>query len=135
MSVVLLKQVAFGDVTDVTDVPFVLKAEMLENEVKEFVLKDEWVSEPYTATRSKQPKHIGFPYVIHAPTESVKKVHTQVLRGWISIGVEFKESAPLFYKGDASFTRIRIKNGDITTAVRVRELLKQNTTQVFANWK
>ena len=114
-----------SDISDVTDVRDKL---MPVGFVEEY-------SDARVSPKEKQPKNIGHPYTIHVPTEYVRNIPATTVRGFISVGVEFKESRPLFYRCDSSFTKIRVKNGDITTANRIIETLKEQTSRIFTNWK
>ena len=92
-------------------------------------------SDARVSAKEKQPLCVGYPYIIYVPTEHIRNLPSTTVRGFISVGVEFKETRPLFYRCDGSFTRIRMKNGDLATATRVLAQLKEQKNRIFTNWK
>lgn len=126
-----LKQVA----NPTQELPSLFNEEIVDVMSKEIKSSNEELSAVRVSAKENQPRHVGFPYVLHVPTDSVKALTPQVIRGFLLLGVEFKEKQPLFYKDGRSFTRVRIKNGDTPTAERLTALLEQETSFVFKNWK
>ena len=83
---------------------------------------------------SKQPKHIGFGFVIHVPTEVFARVPKAVLQSLGDDGMEAEAKQPIFYKTKIPFARITFNRGDAKTALKAYSVFKEVTNLVFKNW-
>lgn len=83
---------------------------------------------------SKQPKHIGFGFVIHVPTEVFARVPKTTLRALGDAGMEAEAKQPIFYKTKIPFARITFNRGDAKTALKAYATFKAATSLVFKNW-
>ena len=87
-----------------------------------------------TSHASKQPKHIGFGFVIHVPIGAFSKVPKSVLMDLGDAGMEAEAKQPIFYKTKVPFARLTFDRGDAKTALKAYMTFKEVTVLTFKNW-
>ena len=83
---------------------------------------------------SKQPKHIGFGFVIHVPIGAFSKIPKSVLMDLGDAGMEAEAKQPIFYKTKVPFARLTFDRGDAKTALKAYMTFKEVTDLAFKNW-
>lgn len=101
-------------------------------EIENQVVSTEVVAKASCA--NKQPKHIGFGFVIHVPTEVFARIPKAVLQSLGANGMEAEAKQPIFYKTKIPFARITFHRGDAKTALNAYATFKEVTNLVFKNW-
>lgn len=84
---------------------------------------------------NKQPKNIGYPYVIHVPVSILLCVPEDQMQLLASKGMWMKKDKPLFLKTEMNYLRVGFNYGDAKTALQAYELFKKHTRHVYKNWK
>ena len=102
----------------------------LESEEKE-VTKEVVVK---VSSSSKQPKHLGFGFVIHVPIGAFSKISKNVLMDLGDAGMEAEAKQPIFYKTKIPFARLTFNRGDARTALKAYMTFKEVTDLTFKNW-
>ena len=83
---------------------------------------------------SKQPKHLGFGFVIHVPIGAFSKIPKNVLMDLGDAGMEAEAKQPIFYKTKVPFARLTFDRGDAKTALKAYMTFKEVTDLAFKNW-
>jgi hypothetical protein len=120
-------------VTNCTDIDF------REVEVKETVLRpvtgtQDLLGVPRLASASKQPKEIGFGFVIHLTKEDLAKVKTERLKAFADKGMRMEVSRPIFLRTNRTYYKATFKRGDTLTANEAFAAFKGSSRTVFKNW-
>ena len=81
-----------------------------------------------------QPKHVGFPYVMHVPASILLSIPENQLQQLAANGMRMKKDKPLFLKTELNYLRVSFNYGDAETALQAYGLFKKHTRHVFKNW-
>ena len=81
-----------------------------------------------------QPKHVGFPYVIHVPASILLCIPENQLQLLAAKGMWMRKDKPLFLKTELNYLRVSFNYGDAETALQAYGLFKKHTRHVFKNW-
>lgn len=82
----------------------------------------------------KQPKHVGFGYVLFLQKEEFEKLPAIPISDFVKKGMVVKKEQPLFYKSEKPYVKLSFIYGDFLTADLVYKFLKTKTMLVFRNW-
>ena len=92
------------------------------------------ISAPRLSSASKQPKEIGFGFVIHLTKEDLGKVKTDKLKALADKGMRIEVSRPIFLRTNRTYYKATFKRGDTLTANEAFAAFKGSSRTVFKNW-
>ena len=92
------------------------------------------IGAPSLSSATKQPKEIGFGFVIHLTKEDLGKVKTDKLKDLADKGMRLEVSRPIFMRSNRTFYKATFKRGDASTAKEAYSAFKGCSKTVFKNW-
>lgn len=119
-------------ITNCSDIEF---RELQENTAFQAITgTQDLIGAPRLSSASKQPKEIGFGFVIHLTKEDLGKVKTDKLKALADKGMRLEVSRPIFMRSNRTFYKATFKRGDASTAKEAYSAFKGCSKTVFKNW-
>lgn len=116
-----------------TDIDFKeISAEKTERE--SFVEISEIISQPRLSPPHKQPKHIGFGFVIHMDAFRFGQLDQDLLKELANKGMRIENVKPLFLSTNRPFLKVTFNRGDKESAHKAFEIFSGVTKIIYKNW-
>lgn len=118
-----------------TDIDFRdISAGNIEKAAQALVTNTEIVSQPRLSSPEKQPKHIGFGFVIHMDAFRFGQLDQNLLKELGDKGMRIENAKPLFLSTNRPFLKVTFNRGDEESAHKAFEIFSGMTKIIYKNW-